>query len=139
MSKIEVIPAKGISSFLTFCKIPRLLYAGEHGFAPSLDAERWTLYGHALNPHFKLVDAQEFLARRNGRWVGRIAAQVYKPEITPVGASRWQFGSLDAIDDLEVHSLGQLDGHDLVLDRQTFAALCRTHIHFDVPVLTPAT
>ncbi len=102
MSKIEVIPAKGILSFLTFCKIPRLLYTGERGFAPSLDAERWTLYGHALNPHFKLVEAQEFLARRDGRWVGRIAAQVYKPEITPVSAARWQFGSLDAVDDLEV-------------------------------------
>jgi len=42
------------------------------------------------------------LAKRDGQWVGRILAQVYKPEFTPVGASRWQFGSLDAVDDIEV-------------------------------------
>jgi len=102
MSTIDILPVEGFFRFSTFCKLPRLLYAGAEGFAPSLDVERWTLYGHALNPHFKLVEAREFLARREGRWVGRIAAQVYKPDFTPVGASRFQFGSLDAIDDIEV-------------------------------------
>ena len=87
---------------MTYNKLPRLLYAGMKGFAPPLDVERWTLHGHMLNPHFKLVEAQEFLARRDGEWVGRILAQVYKPEFTPVGASRFQFGSLDAVDDIEV-------------------------------------
>jgi hypothetical protein len=49
-----------------------------------------------------LVEAQEFLAKRDGQWAGRISAQVYRPEITPVSASRAQFGALDAIDDVEV-------------------------------------
>jgi hypothetical protein len=102
MAKIEIIPVKGLLRFVTFCKLPRLLYAGANGFAPPLDIERWANFGHALNPHFKLVEAQEFLARRDGQWAGRVAAQVYKPEITPVGASRAQFGALDAIDDIEV-------------------------------------
>ena len=86
---------------MTYNKLPRFLYRGLPGFAPPLDVERWTLHGHKLNPHFKLVEAQEFLARRDGRWVGRILAQVYKPEFAPVEASRFQFGSLDAEDDLE--------------------------------------
>ena len=34
--------------------------------------------------------------------IGRIAAQVYNPESTPIGASRAQFGTLDAVDDIEV-------------------------------------
>ena len=102
MARIDVAPAKGPLGFLTYNKLPRLLYAGMKGFAPPLDVERWTLHGHMLNPHFKLVEAQEFLARRDGKWAGRILAQVYKPEFTPVGASRFQFGSLDAVDDLEV-------------------------------------
>ena len=102
MAQIDVAPAKGCFGFLTYNKLPRLLYAGMKGFAPPLDVERWTLHGHMLNPHFKLVEAQEFLARRDGEWVGRILAQVYKPEFTPVGASRFQFGSLDAVDDIEV-------------------------------------
>ena len=102
MAGIEILPVDSLSAFLTFCKLPRLVYKGAKGFAPSLDVERWTIYGHKLNPHFKLVEAREFLARRDGRWVGRIAAQIYKPDIQPIDASRWQFGSLDAIDDIEV-------------------------------------
>jgi hypothetical protein len=102
MAGIEILPVDSLSTFLTFCKLPRLVYKGAKGFAPSLDVERWTIYGHKLNPHFKLVEAREFLARRDGRWVGRIAAQIYKPDMQPIDASRWQFGSLDAIDDLEV-------------------------------------
>lgn len=102
MSAIDIIPVDSLAGFLTFSKIPRRLYAGMNGFAPSLDAERWTLYGHRLNPHFTRVEAQEFLARRKGKWVGRIAAQIYRPPIEPVGASRAQFGALDAVDDIEV-------------------------------------
>jgi GNAT superfamily N-acetyltransferase len=102
MAQIDVVPANGLGRFLTYNKLPRLIYAGARGFAPPLDVERWTLHGHALNPHFKLVEAQEFLARQDGKWVGRILAQVYKPEYAPVGASPWQFGSLDAVDDIEV-------------------------------------
>ncbi|ARN81442.1 hypothetical protein [Methylocystis bryophila] len=98
--QVEVVEAKGFAHFLTYNKLPRLLYRGMKGFTAPLDVERWTLHGHKLNPHFKLVEAQEFLARRDGRWIGRIMAQVYKPEFAPVEASRFQFGSLDAEDDL---------------------------------------
>ncbi len=102
MARIEILPVEGLSLFATFCKLPRLLYGGTPGFAPPLDIERWTVFAHKLNPHYKLVEEQKFLARRDGQWVGRIAAHVYKPGVTPVGASAAQFGALDAIDDLEV-------------------------------------
>ena len=102
MSKIEVAPVKGLLQFLAFNNLPRKLYAGAPGFAPNLDIERLTHYAHKLNPHFKLVEAQEFLARKDGAVVGRIFAQVYKPEFAPLEASPAQFGSLDAIDDIDV-------------------------------------
>jgi hypothetical protein len=102
MARIEIVPVAGLSRFTTFCKLPRLLYKGAAGFAPPLDVERWTLFAHLLNPHYKLVEDQKFLARRDGQWVGRVAAHVYKEGITPVGASNAQFGALDAVDDLEV-------------------------------------
>jgi hypothetical protein len=101
MARIEIVPVEGLSRFTTFCKLPRLLYKGAKGFAPPLDVERWTLFAHMLNPHYKLVEDQKFLARRDGEWVGRISAHVYK-DLTPVGASPAQFGALDAVDDLEV-------------------------------------
>ena len=95
---VEIAPVAGLRAFMEFCRVPRLVYADMKGFAPSLDAERWTLYGHKLNPHYKLVKSQRWLARRDGRTVGRIEAQVYN-EFQPNEASRAQFGSLDAIDD----------------------------------------
>jgi hypothetical protein len=97
---IEIVPAKGLLNFLAFCRLPRQIYQGWRGFAPQLDAERWTLHGAKLNPHFKQVDWQAWIARKNGKPVGRIAAQIYKPDApAPVEASRAQFGSLDAIND----------------------------------------
>ncbi len=102
MSDIAIVPVAGLRTFLDFCKVPRLIYKGAKGFAPPLDAERWTLYGAKLNPHFELVDYQAWLARKDGKLAGRIYAQVYKDGIDPVGASRTQFGSLDAIEDAAV-------------------------------------
>ncbi|MGD0634157.1 MAG: hypothetical protein ABSA13_07755 [Beijerinckiaceae bacterium] len=98
---VEIIPVSGIGKFLTFCRIPRQIYKGMKGFAPPLDAERWTAFAPALNPHFKLVDSQAFLAKKDGKWVGRVLAQIYK-EMKPVDTSPAQFGCLDAIDDVEV-------------------------------------
>jgi hypothetical protein len=102
MKSIEIVPVKGLGSFLTFCKVPRLLYQGRKGFTPMLDAERWTHHGAMFSPHFKTVDSQAWLARKDGRVVGRIYAQVYKNGIVPLEASPAQFGCLDAIEDEEV-------------------------------------
>ncbi|MFZ0494348.1 MAG: hypothetical protein WBE80_16190 [Methylocella sp.] len=100
--KIEIVPANGLRNFFAFCRLPRLLYKDHPGFAPPLDAERWTLFAAKLNPHFKLVQSQAWLARKNGKLAGRILAQIYDEAHAPLGASRAQFGCLDAIDDDEV-------------------------------------
>ncbi len=102
MSRIEIVPADGLFNFLAFCRLPRLIYKDQPGFSPPLDAERWTMFAHKLNPHFKLVQSQTWLARKNGKLAGRISAQIYDEAYTPRGASRAQFGCLDAIDDDEV-------------------------------------
>ena len=97
-SAVEIVPVSGLRAFMEFCRVPRRLYRGQKGFSPSLDAERWTMYAHKLNPHYKLVRSQAFLAKRDGDTVGRIEAQVYK-DARPNKASPYQFGALDAIDD----------------------------------------
>lgn len=98
---VEVIPANGLRNFLAFCRLPRLIYKDQPNFVPSLDAERWTLFSRKLNPHFKLVQSQSWIARKNGKLAGRIFAQIYNDGIAPLGASRAQFGCLDAIEDDE--------------------------------------
>lgn len=97
--EIEIIPAKGLRNFLSFCRVPRLIYQNLPGFAPPLDAERWTMFAGKLNPHFKLVQSESWLARKNGKLAGRILAQVYDKAYAPLGASSAQFGCLDAIED----------------------------------------
>ena len=57
---IEIAPVDGLLNFLAFCRLPRQIYEGQSGFAPQLDAERWTLHGAKLNPHFKLVASAEY-------------------------------------------------------------------------------
>ena len=99
---VEIVAVKGLGKFLAFCRLPRQIYKGLPGFSPPLDAERWTAFAAKFNPHFKLVESQAFLARKDGRWVGRVVAQVYKEGIVPVGASPAQFGAIDAIDDIAV-------------------------------------
>lgn len=99
---VEIIPVEGLGKFLAFCRLPRQLYKGMQGFSAPLDAERWTNFAKKLNPHFKRVDSQAFLARKDGRWVGRIMAQIYIDGTRPVEASPAQFGAFDAIDDAEV-------------------------------------
>jgi hypothetical protein len=98
MSEIKIVPVKGLGGFLEFCKVQRLIYTGMKGFAPQLDAERWALYGSKLNPHFKSVDWQAWLAYKDGKIAGRILAQIYKERV-PLGASPAQFGCLDTIED----------------------------------------
>jgi hypothetical protein len=100
-AEIEIVPVKSFRDFIQFCRVPRLLYGGQTGFAPSLDVERWTLYSHWLNPHYRRVRSQTFLARTGGHVVGRIEAQIFKSSAS-TATSPAQFGSLDAIDDLEV-------------------------------------
>ncbi len=99
---IEIVPVQGIGRFLAFCRVPRVIYKDLRGFSPPLDAERWTNFAPKLNPHFKLVESQAWLARKDGTYVGRVAAQLYKDGIKPVGTSPGQFGALDAIDDERV-------------------------------------
>jgi len=102
MTTIEIVPVEGLWRFLAFCRLPRQLYKGRPGFAPPLDALRWDLLAGRLNPHFKMVESASWLARRGGKLVGRILAQYYKDDFIPLGASRAQFGCLDAIEDDEV-------------------------------------
>ena len=70
---VEIIPVSGIRKFLTFCRLPRQIYKGMDGYAPPLDAERWTSLAPALNPHFKLVDSQAFIAKKDGKALTELA------------------------------------------------------------------
>jgi hypothetical protein len=74
-SPIEVRAVRSWSDLRAFIDLPYRLHAGTP-WVPPLRLERWLYLSRRLNAYFTHGRAQYFLARRDGRVVGRISAQV---------------------------------------------------------------
>ena len=85
-----------------FIDIPSKLYADILGFQPPLAADRAMLLDPKQSAFCKRGTARYWIARANGKAVGRISAQF--SQYIPVGVEpkSGMFGCLDAIDDAEV-------------------------------------
>lgn len=96
MSAIEIIPVSTPAELDRFIKLPLRLYAGDPAFVAPLVLERQEALSPAKNPYFQHAEAQFWLARRDGRDVGRISAQIDRLVTDPdVG----HFGMIVAEDD----------------------------------------
>src|SRR5215468_4467615 len=98
-SDIVVSPVAGKADLKAFIDLPKRLYFGHEGYIPHLDAERKEAFSPRKNPLFRHVEVQFFLARRAGRVVGRITAQVDHAYLERYGDSTGHFGCLVAEDD----------------------------------------
>jgi hypothetical protein len=72
---LEVAPVRGLRDLRAFVELPFRLHAGTP-WVPPLKLERYGFLSRRLNPYFTHGEAEYFLARRDGRVVGRISAQV---------------------------------------------------------------
>ena len=99
MPSIDVAPVAGARDLAEFVALPKRLYAGMPGYTPPLDMERKDTLTPGKNPYFAHADAQLFLARREGRVVGRISAQVDRAYLAQYADSTGHFGWIDAEDD----------------------------------------
>src|SRR4029450_6614737 len=97
-SDIVVMPVSGKSDLKAFMDLPKRLYAGHKGYIPHLDSERREAFTPGKNPLFGHVEVQFFLARRAGRVVGRIAAQVDRAYLERYADDTGHFGCLAAED-----------------------------------------
>ncbi|MDL2336800.1 MAG: dATP pyrophosphohydrolase [Pseudomonadota bacterium] len=101
MSTIEVIPVVTSAELDRFIKLPMRLHAGDPAFVAPLVLERREALSPTKNPYFQHAETQFWLARRGGRDVGRISAQIDRLVQDPeVG----HFGMFAAEDDAEVFS-----------------------------------
>ena len=81
-----------------FVRLPYRLHAGTP-WIPPLRLERYLFLSRRLNPYFTHGDADYFLARRDGRVVGRVTAQV-DHAFNQFHDARWgNFGFLEFEDD----------------------------------------
>jgi hypothetical protein len=96
---IEVTKKKEINSFIKF---PFTLYRDNPYWVPSLQFDELNTLRQDKNPAFEYCEARYWLAHREGRIVGRVAAILNLRHIEKWGQRYMRFGWLDFIDDLEV-------------------------------------
>ena len=84
-----------------FIDLPFRLHANHPLWVPPLKIERRMFLNRRLNAFFSHAEAEYFLARRDGRVVGRITAQVNHPFNEHHGRKWGWFGFLELEDDQE--------------------------------------
>src|SRR5438045_881759 len=75
-SSVQIISAGTGRAHRQFIELPYRLYRGDRCFVPPLRRERRELFSTTRHPFFAHADAAFFLARRDGRVVGRIEAVI---------------------------------------------------------------
>ena len=85
-----------------FIRFPMKLYRGNAYWVPPLIRDEIDTLTQGRNPAFENAEARLFLARSEGRIVGRIAAILSRAANSKYGTKNLRFGWFDAIDDFEV-------------------------------------
>ncbi|HYI98467.1 MAG TPA: hypothetical protein VEX36_02145 [Thermoleophilaceae bacterium] len=99
---LEVSPVRSRRDRREFIELPYRLHANAEQWVPPLRLERRAYLNRRLNPWFKHGAAELFLARRDGRVVGRISAQIDHNFNAYQGNDWGMFGFLEIEDDAEV-------------------------------------
>lgn len=99
---IEVKEITGKKEFLEFIKFPMKLYRDNPYYVPPLIQEEKQALDQTKNPVFDHAIAKYYLAYKNGKVVGRIAAIINWKEVKEQNKLKVRFGWFDMIDDIEV-------------------------------------
>jgi hypothetical protein len=99
---VAVSPVASRRDLKEFVELPYRLHSTSGVWVPPLRLERRLFLNRRVNAYFSHGDAQLFLARRDGRVVGRISAQ-YDDNFNAHHGNRWgMFGFLELEDDPEI-------------------------------------
>jgi hypothetical protein len=98
---LEVTPVRSWRDRREFVGLPYRLHANAERWIPPLRLERHLFLVQRLNPFFRHGEGELFLARRDGRVVGRISAQVDRELNAHQGNDWGLFGFLELEDDAE--------------------------------------
>jgi GNAT superfamily N-acetyltransferase len=99
---VEVRAVSSRRDWREFIELPFRLHATSEQWIPPIRLERKLFHSRRMNAYFKHARAQEFLARRDTRVVGRISAQWDKGYDDEHGPGTGMFGFLELEDDVEV-------------------------------------
>lgn len=96
---VQVNSKKDLTKFIDF---PHDLYKDDPNYVPMLYMEQEALLNAKKSPFFKHSTADYFLAYKDGKIVGRIAAILNRNHIEFTGKQEGFFGFFDVIEDYEV-------------------------------------
>src|ERR1700722_9188710 len=99
---VEIIPVETQAELKRFIRVPMRLSKKDPSWVAPLIMERLDALSKKVNPFFQHADAQFWLARKDGRDVGRISAQIDHLAKTDPAAPVGNFGMIAAEDDAEV-------------------------------------
>lgn len=85
-----------------FIKFTNRLYKGNAFFVPNLHLDMLNTLDKRKNPAFEFCEADYFLAYKDGKVAGRIAAIINQRANAAWGKKETRFGWIDFIDDVEV-------------------------------------
>lgn len=85
-----------------FVRFPFALYKNDPNWIPPIIDEELAGFDRDKNPVFRSAEAYFYLAYRDGKPAGRIAAIVNWDEVRDQGKKKVRFGWWDVIDDIEV-------------------------------------
>ncbi len=98
---VQIEPVRTRRELNAFIRLPFRLYEGAEHWVPPIIADRKRFLDRSKNPFFEHGEAEYFLARRDGRLVGRVTAQVDR-HLHEFQGNRWgQFGFFECEDDQE--------------------------------------
>lgn len=95
----EITTKKGMRDFVKF---PFSLYKNNNCWVPPIINDEVAGFDKTKNPVFKHADAHFFLAYKNNKIVGRVAAIINWAEIKEQKIKKMRFGWFDVIDDIDV-------------------------------------
>lgn len=99
---IEVKKIDKKSDMKAFVKFPMELYKENNYYVPPIIKEELETLDPDRNPVFQHAEAAYYLAYKDGKLVGRVAAIVNWIEVKEQNKPKARFGWLDAVDDIEV-------------------------------------
>jgi len=85
-----------------FVKFPFSIYKNHPYWVPPLIVEELMSFNKDVNPVFEYAEATFYMAYRDGKAVGRVAAIVNWNEINDLNKKKVRFGWFDVIDDIDV-------------------------------------
>ncbi|CAI9429459.1 N-acetyltransferase domain-containing protein [Candidatus Ornithobacterium hominis] len=102
---------------LKFIEFPKKLYRDYPYFVPPLNQEELAALDFDKNPVFQHAEAEYYLALKNGKVVGRIAAIVNWKEVNELGKEQGRFGWFDFIDDYDVSAALLKKAEDFIISK----------------------